>query len=214
MRPDAVGQFLIWYGMGMFGSSIAATLFYFYVRDIIHSEPMLVIFLLLYIASGATGMLVWNKIASYVGLLRTWRLAMLYSVLTFSAAAFLKSGDDMAFAALCVISGFASGADFFMPIDIMKQMNQSVDDEPQRRRNWAMMAAVGKGAAMLGCLPLLFIGVWQEMTSDEQHVALIVAYVALPCLIKMVAVGGWSRWISNYGGAYEKISVRSDAYVA
>lgn len=214
MRPDTARAFLACYGASMLASSVAASLFYFYVRDVLAAGPMVMVFLLLYIAAGAVGMLVWNKLAENIGVLRTWRMAMLYSVVTFTGVAFLSAGDDMAYAALCVISGVASGAEIAMPLRIARHirgqnMMGQKSDASLIRRPVLTLAGVGQCAAVAGCLPALWVA---SQTSPLAHVSLIALYVGLPCILKMLAVFGWSRWITSYGDEYEKAFMRGDGH--
>jgi GPH family glycoside/pentoside/hexuronide:cation symporter len=136
---------------------------------------------------------------------------MVYSSITFSAVALLKAGDDMGFAALCVISGLASGAEITMPFTIARTITAIRGAGNSGKRPWLTLAGVAKLAALIGCAPaLLFI----ENPPILGAAWIVPLYVGVPCVLKLVAVMGWSRWIKQNGGEYEKNTLHGDVHAA
>src|SRR5690606_33943281 len=96
-------------------AAIPASTVLFFVADVLGAERLAGGFLVLYFVAGAAGLPLWVRIAARVGKLHAWLGAMLLSVLVFGWAATLGAGDLAAYAVICVLSGFALGADLALP---------------------------------------------------------------------------------------------------
>lgn len=103
----------------MLASSIPTVLVVFYVRDLLHSEAYLGLFLLLYFASGIAGIPLWGRLSRIHGKHHAWMLSMLLAVVGFIGAYFLSEGEVIAYAIICIVSGFAFGADLILPPSIL-----------------------------------------------------------------------------------------------
>ena len=99
-------------------ASIPATLVLFFVDDVLGRSDLQGFFLALYFVCGALGMPLWVRLSALAGKKRAWLLAMVASVLGFFWAFSLGSGDLIAFAAVCALSGLALGADLALPPSI------------------------------------------------------------------------------------------------
>jgi Na+/melibiose symporter-like transporter len=96
-------------------SAIPATLVLFFVRDRLQAASLEPLFLAAYFAAGALSMPLWVRVIARLGLARSWLAGMLLSVASFVWAASLGPGDAAAFAAVCIASGLALGADLAVP---------------------------------------------------------------------------------------------------
>jgi glycoside/pentoside/hexuronide:cation symporter, GPH family len=96
-------------------SAIPATLFLFFVADVLRLEKMSGMFLALYFVSAALGLPLWVRLAARIGKRRAWAASMLLAVAAFVWAFTLGAGDAAAFAVIAAASGAALGADLALP---------------------------------------------------------------------------------------------------
>ena len=91
--------------------AITSTLFLFFVEDRLQlvgkAGPLLILFFL----SAGLSVPFWAKLSNMLGGKRTLLIAMPLSILGFIGAAFLAQGNMIGFAAICIASGVALGAD-------------------------------------------------------------------------------------------------------
>lgn len=96
-------------------SAVPATLVLFFMRDRLQAQAFEGLFLAAYFASGALSMPLWVRLVERIGLARSWLAGMLLAIAVFAGAATLGPGDVAAFAAVCIASGAALGADLVVP---------------------------------------------------------------------------------------------------
>ena len=96
-------------------AALPATLFLFFVADVLHLESASGPLLALYFVSGAASLPLWVKIAARRGRVFAWACAMALSIVAFAGASLLSSGDLLPFAIICLASGLALGADLTLP---------------------------------------------------------------------------------------------------
>jgi GPH family glycoside/pentoside/hexuronide:cation symporter len=96
-------------------AALPATLVLFFVADVLQAEAWGGAFLALYFIAGAAGLAGWVKLARRIGRVRAWIAGMALSSLAFVWAYALGAGDVAAFAAICLLSGLALGADLAFP---------------------------------------------------------------------------------------------------
>ncbi len=174
-------------------AAIPATLVLFYVADVLQRSDLTAMFLVLYFVSGAAGMPVWVRIAAVIGKARAWLLAMVLATAAFVWAYFLGSGDVLAFAAVCAMSGLAFGADLALPASMLADVIDD-DESPQARPDgayfglWHLLEKLALAVAAGIALPLLqFLG-YVPGTAAVPGSALPWVYALLPCAIKLAAV--------------------------
>lgn len=91
-----------------------ATLFLFFVGWRLKAEAAAGPLLLVYFLCGVAGVPFWLWLARKWSKHRAWAVGMLVACACFAAAPFLHQGDVGAFAAVCVGTGFALGADLLL----------------------------------------------------------------------------------------------------
>jgi Na+/melibiose symporter-like transporter len=172
-------------------TAIPATLVLFFVRDVLHAEAQVPLFLASYFLAGALGMPLWIALAGRIGLRNAWLLGMAFAVLAFVWALGLERGDVWPFWAVCVLTGLALGADLAMPPALLAAVISGHGDAGRRegayfglwnlatKFNLALAAGVG--------LPLLALFGYVPGASGEAPLSLTLAYAALPSALKLAA---------------------------
>ena len=105
-------------------SALPATLFLFFVADILQLEKASGPLLALYFVAGAASLPLWVKAATRFGRVYAWLAAIVLSILAFAGASLLGSGDLIPFAAICIASGLALGADLALPAAIAADLGE------------------------------------------------------------------------------------------
>jgi Na+/melibiose symporter-like transporter len=174
-------------------SAVPATLVMFFVQDRIQAaQAMQPWFLSVYFLAGAASLPLWLKAVAHWGLPRAWLLGMAMSVLTFAGVSLLEAGDVFWFLLACGLSGLALGADLAVPGAMLNGLIDRLGFRGQAEgafMGWWSLASKLNLALAAGCaLPLL--GVWgyapgQPTARGLQ--ALTLAYVVLPCALKLCA---------------------------
>mgnify|MGYP002682614296 CR=1 FL=1 len=99
-------------------AALPATLFLFFVADVLQLERASGPLLALYFVAGAASLPIWVTLSARFGRVHAWLGAMGLSIIAFAGASLLGSGDLWPFAAICVASGLALGADLALPAAI------------------------------------------------------------------------------------------------
>lgn len=171
--------------------SIPATLLLFFINDQIRAAEQTGLFLAAYFIAGTCGLPLWIKFAKKIGTAAAWQVSMLLAVCSFVGAAFLGSGDSLAFLWVCIVSGFVLGADLALPPVLLAE---NVSDKSRLGSYygiWSLIAKLCLAFAGLS-LPLLHLLGFQSnahpssVTSTSQ-LGLTVCYALLPCLCKLIA---------------------------
>ena len=142
-------------------AAIPSTLVLFFVADVLQAERWSGAFLVAYFLAGAAGMPLWVFLARRIGKRNAWLVGMLLAVVAFVWAYGLGPGDVAAFAAICVLSGLALGADLALPASILADV---ID------RDARGTAASAEGG---------YFGLWNLVTKANLALA---AGIALPAL--------------------------------
>lgn len=173
-------------------ASIPATLFLFFAKDRLQLEHLSGVFLIVYFVAAALSMPLWVMVAGRLGEARAWLCGMVLSIVTFMWVFGLGAGAATSFGLVCVLSGFALGADLALPPALLAAVIRRGGHSGQREGayfgawNWAtkMNLALAAGVS----LPLLDYLGYTPGTSDTQGIfALGIAYAILPCLLKLIA---------------------------
>lgn len=172
-------------------TAIPATLVLFFVRDVLHAEAQVPLFLASYFLAGALGMPLWIALAGRIGLRNAWLLGMAFAVLAFVWALGLERGDIWPFWVVCVLTGLALGADLAMPPALLAAVIAGHGDSGQREGAyfglWNLATKFNLAlAAGLG-LPLLALFGYVPGASGEAPLSLTLAYAALPSALKLAA---------------------------
>ena len=183
-------------------SAIPATLVLFFIRDRLQAPAYEPLFLGAYFLAAALSMPLWLRAVSRFGLARSWLAGMLLAIVSFAWAAFLGAGDVLGFAAVCVASGVALGADLALPgamlAGVIRRAGHQGQAEGMYFGWWNFATKLNLALAAGIALPLLGWFGYAPGSRDEQALhALTLAYCALPCVLKLGAAAllyfGWMR---------------------
>ena len=173
-------------------AAIPATLFLFFANDRLALPQYAGQFLVLYFIAGAVSMPLWVAAARRHGERRAWLASMALAIATFAWAYTLSSGAATAYAVICILSGFALGADLALPPALLAGVIGRAGDIGKREGayfgiwNWATKINLALAAGI--SLPLLEVLGYRNGTTDPQGLqALALGYALLPCALKSVA---------------------------
>ncbi|WP_291591357.1 MFS transporter [Comamonas sp. UBA7528] len=173
-------------------AAIPATLLPFFVADRLQSPALQPVLLLCFFGAAAMGLPLWVKAVSRWGLAPSWRAGMLASVLAFGCTPWLGAGDGMAFAAICLASGLALGADLALPgallTGVIHNSGEGGRGEGRYLGWWTCATKLNLALAAGLALPLLSLAGYRSGGTDPDGLqALAWAYGGLPCLLKLAA---------------------------
>lgn len=210
--PPETLRLLAIYGLSMLASSIPAVLVIFYVRDLLGAEHLTGLFLLLYFLSGAAAMPLWKYLSARLDKYKAWSLSNILAVAGFIGAFFLGAGDIWAYAAVCVISGLALGADLTLPPSILADHIHARGNTAYSGTYYALLAFVAKASLALAsaiALPVLDMAGFkpQAANSEQALTTLSAAYALIPCVLKLISAGLLYRFFirSQSGGNHENL---------
>lgn len=173
-------------------AAIPATLFLFFANDRMALPQYAGLFLVLYFIAGAFSMPLWVAVAGRHGERRTWLASMALAIATFVWAYTLASGAGTAYSVICILSGFALGADLALPPALLAAVIGRAGDIGKREGayfgiwNWAAKINLALAAGI--SLPLLDVLGYRDGSTDPQGLhALALGYALLPCALKSVA---------------------------
>lgn len=180
------------YAVSMLASAIPAVLVLFFIRDLLGAEDYTGLFLLLYFLSGALAMPIWKRISERHGKYRAWLGSMLLAVAAFIWAFFLGAGDVWHYAAICIASGGALGADLALPPSILADHMHGEASQDSAATQFSLLALLAKAALAIAsalALPMLDAGGFVPAGANDTAAlgALSFTYALLPCLIKLAA---------------------------
>jgi len=171
-------------------SAIPATLFLFFAADRLQLASLSGYFLILYFGAAAASMPFWVQAAQRFGEARAWTGGMLLSAAVFVWAFGLGAGQAFAFGAICLLSGFALGADLALPPALLAGVIAGAGHAQQREAayfgvwNWGVQLTLALAAGI--SLPLLGV-LGYVPGSGAGTPVLAAAYALLPCALKLAA---------------------------
>ncbi|RPH66150.1 MAG: MFS transporter [Burkholderiales bacterium] len=172
-------------------TAIPATLLLFFVRDVLHAEAQIPLFLVSYFLAGAAGMPMWIALAGRIGLRNAWLLGMAFAVLAFAWTLGLGHQDVRAFWLVCVLTGLALGADLAMPPALLATVIDAHGDGDRHEGAyfgvWNLATKLNLAAAAGLGLPLLALLGYRPGPGAEGTLALALGYAALPSALKLAA---------------------------
>ena len=206
LRTPAFRRLLGIYLVNGIAAAVPATLVLFFIRDRLQAPAWEPLFLAAYFASGALSMPLWVRAVGRFGLSRSWLAGMVLAVLGFGWAALLGAGDVWAYAAVCVVSGAALGADLSLPGALLAGVVQRAGHAGRLEGAyfgwWNFATKLNLAVAAGISLPLLgALGYAPGSRGETALGALTLAYCVLPCLLKIgAALLLWTRWIPTEEG--------------
>ncbi len=167
-------------------SALPATLFLFFVADVLQAQASSGPLLALFFVAGALSLPGWVALAGRWGRVRTWLLAMLMAMASFAGTLMLGAGDLPYFAAICLLSGLALGADLALPAAMVADIGERLKLSGACFGLWNFAAKLNLALAAGLSLPLLAqLDYVPGQGSGLQ--ALGLAYALLPLLFKSLA---------------------------
>lgn len=171
--------------------AITSTLFLFFVEDRLglggKSGGLLVLFFL----SAGLSVPLWTRIAHRIGPRATLLIAMPLAVLGFVGAAFLAAGNLAGFAAICVASGVALGADMvILPAMFSVALTRAGLNAGTAFGIWSFAGKLALALAAFAVLPVLERSgfVPGQGNGPGALQALNISYAVLPSILKLCAI--------------------------
>ena len=185
-------------------AALPATLVLFFVADVLQATHWGGAFLALYFVSGVAFLPLWVTLARRFGRVPAWVASMIVAIAAFSWAGSLGAGDLWAFAAICLLSGAALGADLTLPAALLADLTQQragpafVPSAPAGAYFgwWTLVAKLNLALAAGLALPLLDL-VGYRPGDPATTAGLSAAYGLLPLAFKSLAAALAWRWRKN-----------------
>lgn len=174
-------------------AALPATLFLFFVADVLAASAASGVLLALYFVAGACSVPVWAKLAERCGRVQAWLWSMLLAAVAFAGAGLLGTGDVILFGVICVASGLALGADLTLPAAIAADLGARQQQAGACFGVWNFFAKLNLALAAGLALPLLDLLGYRPGFSAGTG-ALTFAYVLLPLVFKLIAAALLWRW--------------------
>lgn len=174
-------------------SALPATLFLFFVADVLQREAASGALLAIYFLAGAASLPLWLKLATRLGRPLAWLAAMGLAMLAFAGAGLLGPDQLVVFALICVASGLALGADLALPAAIAADLGERRGQAGACFGVWNLVAKLNLALAAGLALPL--IGLFGYVPGSGAGLpALVFAYALLPLAFKAIAAALLWRW--------------------
>jgi len=171
--------------------AVTSTLFLFFVESLLQAPGTEGPLLLLFFLAAAVAAPVWSRLAERHGARPMLLVGMALSIATFGFALTLGPGDTWAFAAICVASGAALGADMtLLPALFARRMAQVAPGAASGFGLWSFVSKLALALAAATLLPALDRAGFVPGTENDANAlqALLLAYAGLPCLLKIAAI--------------------------
>ncbi len=172
-------------------TAITSTLFLFYADDVLHAKDSAGYFLAVYFFAAVCSTPCWSWLSARLGKRRSLMLAMVLAMGSFVWAYALGSGDTHAFYIICVLSGFAIGADMILLPSLLADVLEGQDEHGST--GFGLWHALSKWSLALAAgisLPLLaaFGYVPNQIHAASVEAIVSVAYALIPCGFKVIAL--------------------------
>lgn len=171
--------------------AITSTLFLFFVEDRLQLPDQAGPFLILFFLSAGLSVPLWTRMAQARGAKHTLLIAMPLAILGFVGAGFLAPANPTGFAAICIASGVALGADLvILPAMFSVALTRSGLQPSLAFGIWSFAGKLGLALAAFATLPLLERSGFAPggPNSPEALAALNTSYAFIPCILKLGAL--------------------------
>jgi Na+/melibiose symporter-like transporter len=163
----------------------------FFVEDRLQLSDAAGPFLILFFVAAAVSIPAWTRLATLLGARSTLVIVMFLAIASFAWAATLDGGEAMAFALICIGSGFAAGADMLiLPALFSSVLARAGLQTGQAFGFWSFANKMTLAIAAGVVLPILD---WQGFQSNtvnapEALSSLTLLYAIIPCGLKIFAI--------------------------
>lgn len=175
-------------------NGIPAVLFPLYITSVLGNTPdTRGVFILIYFVAACCSLPLWLHLSRRFDKVLLWSIAMILAVCAFIPAAFLAPGDNHWFILICIITGFAFGADLSLPHAVQAEV-ADWDRFRFKREHTGLLFALWNGAtkAALALAALLALGLLEISGFDAQSttpsLGLALIYALLPCVFKVMSI--------------------------
>lgn len=171
--------------------AVTSTLFLFFVESRLGAGGSEGGLLLLFFLAAAASTPIWTRLAQGYGPKRVLLAGMALAIAAFLWAAALGTGDTLAFAVICVVSGAALGADMvLLPALFARRLGELGAGESAAFGLWSFVSKLSLALAAAVLLPALQASgfVSGEENSESALWALTVCYALVPCALKCMAI--------------------------
>ncbi|MFS4580801.1 MFS transporter [Phaeobacter sp. C3_T13_0] len=171
--------------------AMTSTLFLFFVEDKLALPDMAGPFLVLFFLAAGVSVPMWTQAAERFGARNVLFPAMVLAIVSFVSAAFLPAGASLGFAAICIGSGAALGADMvILPVLFSRALARAGLQAGQAFGLWSFAAKLALAAAAVLLLPLLQVSGFTPggQNSSAALQTLTWTYAIIPCCIKFIAI--------------------------
>ncbi len=166
--------------------AITATLYLFYMDEVLGAADRAAPFLLAYFAAAILAMPLWVRLASRVDPITCLLVAMLLAIVSFIGASQLGAGDAPLFLLICLVTGVAFGADAaLLPLLLSNALGRTRTPEHAAFGIWMGISKLTLALAAGFSLPAID-GLQAMEIARVDAIRLI--YGALPCIIKVIAL--------------------------
>lgn len=172
--------------------AITSTLFLFFVEDRLLLPNQAGLLLVLFFLSAGLSVPLWARLSQMIGPKKTLLLAMPLAIVGFVGAAFLSSGNLAGFAAVCIASGAALGADMvILPAMFSVALTQAGLKSSLAFGIWSFAGKFSLALAAFAVLPVLdWAGFTPGGTNSPQALTTLnITYAIIPCILKLCAMG-------------------------
>jgi Na+/melibiose symporter-like transporter len=201
LRSPRFLRLLAVFALNGVAAALPATLFLFFVDDVLDLARHSGSFLALYFVAAALALPLWVAVSRHTGKPRAWLLAMALATASFMGAYFLAPGDGLWFAVICGASGVALGADLALPASILADVIAG-DGAGGREGSyfgiWNLVTKLNLALAAGVSLPLLAAAGYHSGGATGLP-ALRLAYCLAPCILKLLAAALLARSTSSLG---------------
>lgn len=214
---DKQHLFFFTYFLTQVAASLPAVLILFFVRDYLKAESYTGLFLFLYFISGAALMQLWFALSKKFDKYRAWLISMALSIAVFIWVILLQPGDIVSYSIICILSGFALGADLALPASIVADRINEMHAEGRATQYYGVMAFIPKLAlALASGFAFLMLDETGFLAAGENTqdtlLTLVMLYGLIPCVIKCLAAISLWKLIKMRGKNDEYDQKRSNNY--
>lgn len=171
--------------------AITSTLFLFFVEDRLRLGGLAGPLLILFFLSAGLSVPLWARMSQKLGPKTTLLIAMPLAILGFVGAAFLAPGNLPGFAAICVASGAALGADMvILPAMFSVALTRAGLKASLAFGIWSFAGKLGLALAAFAVLPMLEHSGFTPGAPNSATAlsTLNIFYAVIPCILKLGAV--------------------------
>jgi Na+/melibiose symporter-like transporter len=205
----AIKKLLPAYFINSFANALPATLFILFVTHIIQTPNQVGVLLICYFLSAVLGLPFWLILARKFDKNKSWGIALLLAIASFIWVPFIGPNDFYPFLLICILTGFALGADVVFPASLQADITQDIANTSASGKQssgllfglWSLLTKLSLALAVGLAFPLLDIFGLKDATANAKGLlALSFLYGLLPVLLKIWVVA--QIWNFPFNEAY------------